>query len=509
MANSNSILQVYGGAIVLDPGSQSTKVGYAGEDYPRIITPSYARFDTQTEDAVAAKKNIDADGDIDLENNNNTNDDDNNNNNDNDDDTSFKPNIPKKRSYTYYSENSINFPKPHSEIKPILEDGIISDWDTAVEQWNYLFESLNVDYKQQPLLLTEPVWNTAENRTKSLEIALEQFEFPGFYLASTPTCVSFALGRPSALVVDIGHDITSVTPVVDGMCLTKTTLKTHYGGRYLSTQLQHSLHSVNEDIIPLYKVKSKVLTKQNESPNWVPKQFENITKSFEEYQIENLYKQIKESIIKVPIDPIDHKANYENEDELFPKRPYELPNGHTFEYGKKRFEIGDSLFEPKNYLLDEFPAESGEPEINSKIDYVPLKRAKKPTEEEEEESTKTTGSKRQKKEIPKYRGLGDLTAHALSLVDVDLRAQLAHNIIVTGSSSLIPGLNDRLMSELQKAHPGLKIRIHASGNTAERKFQSWIGGSVLSSLGTFHQLWVSKKEFEEVGAEKLLTERFR
>lgn len=444
------------------------------------------------------------------------------------DDTSFKPKIPKKRTYTFYSENSINFPKPGAELKPILKDGIISDWDSAVEQWEYLFDNMKADYKEQPLLLTEPVWNTAENRTKSLEVALEQFEFPGFYLASIPTCVAFALGRPSALVVDIGHDITSVTPVVDGMCLAKTTLKTHYAGKYLSTQLQHRLGAFDKEIVPLYKVKSKVLTQPNEQPNWIPKQFENITKSFEDFQIEKTYQQLKESLIKVPLDPIQSNISYENEDELFPKRSFELPNGHTVEFSKSRFEIGDSLFEPSNYEIPEFEAESGEPEINSNIDYVPLKRAKKPTEEEEAEeaaaaaaaaaaadgaakddSSNGKPSKKQKREAPKFRGLGELTSHALSLVDVDIRAQLAHNIIVTGGSSLIPGINDRLMQELNKNHPGLKIRIHAAGNTAERKFQSWIGGSVLSSLGTFHQLWVSKKELEEVGAEKLLSERFR
>jgi actin-related protein len=32
---------------------------------------------------------------------------------------------------------------------------------------------------------------------------------------------------------------------------------------------------------------------------------------------------------------------------------------------------------------------------------------------------------------------------------------------------------------------------------SERRFGSWIGGSILASLGTFHQMWISKKEYEE------------
>lgn len=35
---------------------------------------------------------------------------------------------------------------------------------------------------------------------------------------------------------------------------------------------------------------------------------------------------------------------------------------------------------------------------------------------------------------------------------------------------------------------------------AERRFAVWIGGSILASLGSFQQLWMSKQEYEESGA---------
>ena len=38
----------------------------------------------------------------------------------------------------------------------------------------------------------------------------------------------------------------------------------------------------------------------------------------------------------------------------------------------------------------------------------------------------------------------------------------------------------------------------------ERRFSTWIGGSILASLGTFQQSWMSKAEYEEVGAAQLL-----
>lgn len=40
------------------------------------------------------------------------------------------------------------------------------------------------------------------------------------------------------------------------------------------------------------------------------------------------------------------------------------------------------------------------------------------------------------------------------------------------------------------------MKIHAPGNPTERKYGGWLGGSILASLGTFHQLWISKEEWQ-------------
>ena len=34
---------------------------------------------------------------------------------------------------------------------------------------------------------------------------------------------------------------------------------------------------------------------------------------------------------------------------------------------------------------------------------------------------------------------------------------------------------------------------------AERKYSVWIGGSILASLSTFQQMWISKQEYDESG----------
>ena len=40
------------------------------------------------------------------------------------------------------------------------------------------------------------------------------------------------------------------------------------------------------------------------------------------------------------------------------------------------------------------------------------------------------------------------------------------------------------------------MKIHAPGNPTERRYGGWLGGSILASLGTFHQLWISREEWQ-------------
>ena len=94
----------------------------------------------------------------------------------------------------------------------------------------------------------------------------------------------------------------------------------------------------------------------------------------------------------------------------------------------------------------------------------------------------------------------DLVKQSLAAVDTDIKAHLLSNIVVTGGGSLVQGFNDRLAQELLVVYPSTRVRIHSPGNIAERKFGSWIGGSILASLGTFHQMWISRKEYEEFGS---------
>lgn len=473
MSSASNSATVYGGdeinAIVLDSGSYTTRIGYAGDDFPKVIQSSvYLKTPTKT-----------------------------------------------------LFGGAIELPRLNLEVIPIMKESVIEDWEGAVNMYKYYFDDvMKIDYQEQPILITEPVWTTRDYRQKLVETFYEEFEFPALYLARTPACVSFQQGRLSCLVVDIGHDQVSVVPVVDGICLLRNSMKTNYGGKYLNDQIQDTLKANYPELslVPKYKVKDKTAKIYPDGPEFERRTLpENITQSFDEYQEEKIYTEFKELLLEVPEKKMNssnaqHTASVKElygQDDV--KRLIEVPSGQSVEVGIDRFRLADALFDPASYpfqdekLAEKYPPNNGELSISSPYDdYRPIKRAKKA------ESTQLTPTPAPDAESAiTIRGLSQMITHAISSVDIDLRTSIAHNIIVTGGVSLIPQLTERLHTELLNSNPGLKIRLHAIGNANERTNQAWIGGSVLASLGTFHQMWVTKAEYEEAGADRILTQRFR
>lgn len=62
---------------------------------------------------------------------------------------------------------------------------------------------------------------------------------------------------------------------------------------------------------------------------------------------------------------------------------------------------------------------------------------------------------------------------------------------------MFPGITDRLQQEVTNMAPSsMRVKVVAP---PERKYSVWIGGSILASLSTFQQMWISKQEYDESG----------
>ncbi|KAL7598749.1 hypothetical protein Lser_V15G22356 [Lactuca serriola] len=95
-------------------------------------------------------------------------------------------------------------------------------------------------------------------------------------------------------------------------------------------------------------------------------------------------------------------------------------------------------------------------------------------------------------------GVHEMTYNSIMMCDVDLRKYFYENILLSGGSTMFSGFADRMSKEITALAPSsMKIKVFAP---PERKYSVWIGGSILASLSTFQQMWISKAEYDESGA---------
>ncbi|XP_054762987.2 uncharacterized protein LOC129269505 [Lytechinus pictus] len=87
---------------------------------------------------------------------------------------------------------------------------------------------------------------------------------------------------------------------------------------------------------------------------------------------------------------------------------------------------------------------------------------------------------------------------SVAACDIDIRRLLYGNIVLSGGNTMFEGMGTRLGKEMQRLAPtDVPVNII---ETEDRKNSVWMGGSVLSSLSTFCNMWITKEEYNESGA---------
>jgi len=94
-------------------------------------------------------------------------------------------------------------------------------------------------------------------------------------------------------------------------------------------------------------------------------------------------------------------------------------------------------------------------------------------------------------------GIHKLAYNSIMDCDIDIRRDLYTNTVLSGGSTMFPGIQDRLLHEMKQLAPSaMKVKVVAP---AERKYSVWIGGSILSSLASFQEMWITTNHYEESG----------
>ena len=95
------------------------------------------------------------------------------------------------------------------------------------------------------------------------------------------------------------------------------------------------------------------------------------------------------------------------------------------------------------------------------------------------------------------QGIDATVFDSIQKCDVDIRKDLYENVVMSGGTTMVEGIAERMTRELTAlAQLTMQIKVIAP---PERKYSVWIGGSILSSLSTFQAMWISKAEYDEDG----------
>ncbi|XP_019253291.1 PREDICTED: actin-like [Nicotiana attenuata] len=94
-------------------------------------------------------------------------------------------------------------------------------------------------------------------------------------------------------------------------------------------------------------------------------------------------------------------------------------------------------------------------------------------------------------------GIHEKIYNSIMRCNIDIRKYLFSNIVLSGGSTMFPGIAERINKEITGLAPSrMKIEVVAP---PERKYIAWIGGSILASLSTFEKVCITKGEYDEIG----------
>lgn len=467
------------GSFIGEIGSHTCRFGYGGEDNPKLVVPSYVS-DKQHMATSCLSERVGS----------------------------------KELSSILRLPNIGEEDQPLTDPSAYLRQGdSIQDWDNWQVAWNSSMDVLKAKdtmkhtkggtpysttlsnsgkYKGEgkcihPILAITPGFSQLEGYganycaalrreqyTKQTEIMMEQMEASAMFLAPSPMLAAFSLGRRTALIVDVGAGGTRVTPVVDGHVLQYSQRRNGRGGDWLGQMTWKAFLEEKLSVKPRYLLRnSSAKPKSPLFQNWAMQEL-----MFEVRTDPNVAVELGEAHIRVPFTPRDAQdtpmaleapSTPSSIASVVTPTTLELPDGTAIDlstpFGKDLTRIPELLF-AKNLP---FSASSSSQQSLQTLSNAPIHKLVKES--------------------------------LLAVGDVDARKDLASSVCLSGGSSVFPNLDARLSQELSAILPGfVKPKVIASRYNVERQCAAWIGASILTSLGSFQQLWLSRTEYEEYGA---------
>lgn len=449
---------MYGGdevsAIVMDVGYSNCKAGFAGEDNPKAVFPTHVGVVRPGKDGVVGQRPAAAGDKMDV-----------------DGPAGAAAGAAAGGNISYsIGTSALAYRKDHMEIENPIQDGLVENWDLMEKLWDHAFkERLRIQPEEHPMLLAEPSFNSEACREKMLEIMFEKYKVPAVFVSKNAVLSAFSCGRSTAVVLDSGGGSTCVAPVHEGYVLQKAVVRSPLCGEKINDYILSVLETKGVNVRPSYMLNKKVgkdgsILKVLDAPTTGDNGIQHTRDSYKKLMQKMIVNDIKETVCRASETHFDESVNAQ-----LPTAQYELPDGKVIEVGPERFKACELLFNPS--LLEPERAHLFGVKSSSEIQAV-----------------------------------HDCITEAVGKCDADIKKDLYQAVIVTGGNTLFPQFTERLTRDLGESVSLMKIKIISPAATTERRFSVWIGGSILASLGSFQQMWISKKQWSEEGSKIVHTQ---
>lgn len=262
-------------------------------------------------------------------------------------------------------------------------------WEDMQHLWDYTFyEKLKIDPTGRKILLTEPPMNPLKNRENMCEAMFEKYNFGGVYVAIQAVLALYAQGTQC-----------------NSKCIFGVLMLTGDSCIGLSSGVVVDSGDGVTHIVPVYE--STVL---NHLTRRLDVAGRDVTRNLIALLLRRGYalnrtadfetvRQIKEKMCYVSYDlELDQRLS---EDTTVLVESYTLPDGRVIRVGSERFEAPECLFQP--HLVD--------------VDQP---------------------------------GIAEMLFNTIQSADVDVRSSLYKAVVLSGGSSMYPGLPSRLEKEIKQ-----------------------------------------------------------
>eukprot|EP01084_Bolivina_argentea_P207695 354326_1 len=344
-----------------------------------------------------------------------------------------------------------------------IQKGLVENMNDMQYIWKHIFyNELRIDPTNHSILLTDKPLNslnTKNNREIIMQLMFEEYNFQKFHIINDAVLSLYASGRTTGVILDSGYDSTNIVSISQGSYVFNSVRNLNIGGIDITNHLQNTLTE-----------RGYIFTTTSEK---------------------EIVNNIKEKFCYVALD-------YENELEETRwscgaiEMNYELPDGQVITIGdSERLRGPEPLFQPGILGCDK-------------------------------------------------TGICEMILQSIMNCKYEIRKELLCNIVMSGGCTMFNSMNERLKKELisleengyfidmdllsngyvrgltnennicykditgvidkniDKIDYGLgwEVKVIAP---SERKYLTWIGGSILVSLATFEEMWIMKEEYDECG----------